>query len=266
MLSYPDAGALLANVRGVVVDEWHELLGNKRGVLLQLCLARLRAIAPALRVWGLSATLGNLEQARDVLLPQSPGAAIVSAPRRQRMVLHTLLPSQGERFPWAGHLGLSQLSRVAQVLQQARRACCSPTRARRRSSGIARCSRCGWTIRRRWRCTTARSMPRCVPPPRLACATAACVAWSPHRASTWAWTFPRWTRSCRSAARRAWRACCSAAAVRATGLAKPAKCSACRRTHWNWPSTPRRAWRWRTARSSRAGRRACRWTCWRSTA
>lgn len=120
MLSYPDAPQLLAGVRGVVVDEWHELLGNKRGVLLQLCLARLRAIAPAAPTWGLSATLGNLEQARDVLLPHAPGAAIVAAPRPRRMTLETLLPKEGERFPWAGHLGLSQLERVAQVLQRAR--------------------------------------------------------------------------------------------------------------------------------------------------
>lgn len=120
MLSYPDAAQLLAGVRGAVVDEWHELLGNKRGVLLQLSLARLRAIVPAAPVWGLSATLGNLEQARDVLLPHSPGAAIVAYPRRRRMTLETLLPEDGERFPWAGHLGLSQLQRVAAVLQRAR--------------------------------------------------------------------------------------------------------------------------------------------------
>jgi len=120
MLSYADAPQMLAGVRGVVVDEWHELLGNKRGVLLQLCLARLRAIAPAAPTWGLSATLGNLGQARDVLLPHAPGAAIVSAPRPRRMTLETLLPGEGERFPWAGHLGLSQLERVAQVLQRAR--------------------------------------------------------------------------------------------------------------------------------------------------
>lgn len=120
MLSYPDAPQLLAGVRGVVVDEWHELLGNKRGVLLQLCLARLRAIAPAAPVWGLSATLGNLEEARDVLLPHAPDAAIVAAPRRRRMTVETLLPGEGERFPWAGHLGLSQLQRVAAVLQRAR--------------------------------------------------------------------------------------------------------------------------------------------------
>ena len=120
MLSYPDAPQLLAGLRGVVVDEWHELLGNKRGVLLQLCLARLRGIVPDAPIWGLSATLGNLEEARDVLLPHARDATIVASPRRRRMTLHTLLPSVGERFPWAGHLGLSQLQRVAAVLQQAR--------------------------------------------------------------------------------------------------------------------------------------------------
>ena len=51
----------------VVVDEWHELMGTKRGVLLELALARLRTLAPRMRTWGLSATLGNLEQARDVM-------------------------------------------------------------------------------------------------------------------------------------------------------------------------------------------------------
>src|SRR5690606_10729523 len=120
MLSYPDAPQLLAGVRGVVVDEWHELLGNKRGVLLQLCLARLRALVPAAPLWGLSATLGNLAEARDVLLPHADRKSVVAAPRRRRMTLETLLPDEGERFPWAGHLGLSQLQRVAAVLQRAR--------------------------------------------------------------------------------------------------------------------------------------------------
>lgn len=120
MLSYPDAPQLLAGLRGVVVDEWHELLGNKRGVLLQLCLARLRGIVPLAPIWGLSATLGNLDEARDVLLPHAPEAAILASPRRRRMSLQTLLPDHGERFPWAGHLGLSQLQRVAAVLQKAR--------------------------------------------------------------------------------------------------------------------------------------------------
>jgi ATP-dependent Lhr-like helicase len=119
LLSYPDTAAQLAGLRGIVVDEWHELLGNKRGVLLQLCLARLRAWAPQVRVWGLSATLGNLEQARDVLLPHAPGAAILQAARPRSLTLETLLPEAGERFPWAGHVGLSQMQRVAARLQAA---------------------------------------------------------------------------------------------------------------------------------------------------
>ena len=119
-LSYPDSARVLGGVRAVVVDEWHELLGNKRGVLLQLCLARLRALAPGVRTWGLSATLGNLEEARDVLVPHRPDAPILAAPRPRRLALETLIPGEGERFPWAGHLGLSQLERVAAVLQRAR--------------------------------------------------------------------------------------------------------------------------------------------------
>ena len=120
LLSYDDSAALLGALRCVVVDEWHELLGNKRGVLLQLCLARLRALAPAMRTWGLSATLGNLDEARDALLPHAPAAAIVSGVVRRGLVIDTLMPEVGERFPWAGHLGLSQLPRVVAALAQAR--------------------------------------------------------------------------------------------------------------------------------------------------
>ena len=112
LLSYPETAAQLASLRTVVVDEWHELLGNKRGVLLQLALARVRALAPELRTWGLSATLGNLAQARDVLLPHAPRSALVSGLPPRTLTLETLLPDAGERFPWAGHLGLVQLSRV----------------------------------------------------------------------------------------------------------------------------------------------------------
>jgi ATP-dependent Lhr-like helicase len=122
LLSYPETAALLGGLRGVVVDEWHELLGNKRGVLLQLTLARIRALAPAAVTWGLSATLGNLEEARDVLLPHRPGAPLVRNAPRRAMTLKTLLPEAGERFAWAGHLGLSQLERVMQLIAGTRSA------------------------------------------------------------------------------------------------------------------------------------------------
>jgi ATP-dependent Lhr-like helicase len=122
LLSYPETAALLGGLRGVIVDEWHELLGNKRGVLLQLTLARIRALAPAAVTWGLSATLGNLDEARDVLLPHRPGAPLVRNARRRAMTLKTLLPDEGERFAWAGHLGLSQLERVMQLIAGTRSA------------------------------------------------------------------------------------------------------------------------------------------------
>ena len=46
MLSREHAHEELANVEFVVVDEWHELIGSKRGVQTELCLAHLRALSP----------------------------------------------------------------------------------------------------------------------------------------------------------------------------------------------------------------------------
>ena len=118
-LTYPDSPTIFAGLDAVIVDEWHELLGNKRGVLLQLGLARLRAWHPALRIWGLSATLGNLEQALAVLLPHGPPSAIVRNAPPRPMTLETLLPDGARRFPWAGNLGLGQLQQVAQRIASA---------------------------------------------------------------------------------------------------------------------------------------------------
>lgn len=118
MLSYPESGEIFSELRAVIVDEWHELIGNKRGVLLQLCLARLRILAPSHRRWGLSATLGNLEEARDVLLPKMSGA-IVSGVTPRAFSLETLLPPEDRRFPWAGHIGLTQLQNVLERLLDA---------------------------------------------------------------------------------------------------------------------------------------------------
>ncbi|PZT24908.1 DNA ligase-associated DEXH box helicase, partial [Stenotrophomonas maltophilia] len=120
LLSYPDTLPRMQRLRCMVVDEWHELLGNKRGVLLQLNLAVLRQAAPASQLWGLSATLGNLDEARDVLLPGQPDAPIVQGVRPRAVSVRSVLPDPGEHFPWAGHLGLAQLPRVLDALMQAR--------------------------------------------------------------------------------------------------------------------------------------------------
>ena len=121
-LSYDDAATRFATLATVVVDEWHELLGSKRGVLLELGLARLRRFAPALRTWGLSATLGNLDEALHALLGAAADGRLIASTRPRRIVIETALPERVERFAWAGHLGLSQLRRVVDAAGDARSA------------------------------------------------------------------------------------------------------------------------------------------------
>lgn len=111
LLTRAQAEADFATLRLIVVDEWHELLGNKRGVQLQLALARLRRWHPGLPTWGLSATLGNLQHARDVLLPE--GGLLAQGRQDKALQVDTLLPGAIERFPWAGHMGLKMLDQVS---------------------------------------------------------------------------------------------------------------------------------------------------------
>lgn len=115
LLSQPDAAARMAQLAMVIVDEWHELMGNKRGVQTQLALARLRQWNPALLVWGLSATLGNLARARDVL---APDGVIVEGQVGKQIVVDTLIPEQPSRFPWGGHLGMQMLQPVLAEIDQ----------------------------------------------------------------------------------------------------------------------------------------------------
>jgi ATP-dependent Lhr-like helicase len=122
MLSRGDAEAMFRQLQLVVVDEWHELLATKRGVQTELALARLRRWQPALRVWGLSATLGNLPQALDVLLgsaPQPVPPRMIEGRQRKQIHVDSVIPASMERFPWAGHLGLRLVRDVIPVIEQA---------------------------------------------------------------------------------------------------------------------------------------------------
>ena len=111
MLSRADARDVLGSVKMVVIDEWHELLGNKRGVQVQLALARLKMWNDSLQIWGMSATLGNLQEAMHTLLGHDDGV-LVQGQVPKKLVIDSLLPGRVERFPWGGHLGLSMLPQV----------------------------------------------------------------------------------------------------------------------------------------------------------
>jgi ATP-dependent Lhr-like helicase len=121
LLTRSDAEYQFRELRGVVCDEWHELLASKRGVQTELALARLRRWRPNLRTWGLSATLGNLEEALAVLLGKSssPGR-IIEGRSKKSILVDSLIPARMERFPWAGHLGLNQLPEVITSVESAR--------------------------------------------------------------------------------------------------------------------------------------------------
>ncbi len=116
MLSRADAPDVMKRVHLVVVDEWHELLGTKRGVQLQLALARLRRWNAGLMTWGLSATLANLDEAADTL---APGAVIVRGAQDKKIDIATLLPARIERFAWGGHMGLTMLPAVIEHVEAA---------------------------------------------------------------------------------------------------------------------------------------------------
>lgn len=103
----------------VIIDEWHELIGSKRGIQTELCLARLREWFPNLRVWGLSATLGNTQEAMHVLLGSRAHEGVaISGMRPKKMEVQTILPKTLDRFPWSGHIGTSLLKPVIKKLEK----------------------------------------------------------------------------------------------------------------------------------------------------
>lgn len=119
LLARPEAREQFSHLHLVIVDEWHELMGSKRGVLTELELARLRAWNPKLRTWGLSATLGNLHTAGATLLGnQASNARIVRGVVPKEVRIDSLLPEHMDRFPWAGHLGVNMLPQVLEAIEE----------------------------------------------------------------------------------------------------------------------------------------------------
>ncbi|HEX7889652.1 MAG TPA: ligase-associated DNA damage response DEXH box helicase [Ramlibacter sp.] len=120
MLTREPAREELAGVEYVVIDEWHELIGSKRGVQAQLALARLRRFHPGLVSWGLSATLGNLEDAMRVLCGPAPEPAprLVQGRIDKTLLIDTLLPPNPGRYTWAGHLGAGMQMPVVEEIDR----------------------------------------------------------------------------------------------------------------------------------------------------
>ncbi len=118
LLSTKDHKKTLQNLKVIVIDEWHELLGTKRGVQIELAIAYLNSFLPNLKVWGISATIGNKDLASKILLGPSKSFVTVNAEIQKKIEVESILPKNMERFPWRGHLGIHLLSRVLEIVKK----------------------------------------------------------------------------------------------------------------------------------------------------
>lgn len=108
------------NLKCIAVDEWHELLGGKRGVLTELALSRLTSYQKKIRIWGITATIGNLDEALEVLIPYKAKKTKVVAKEKKKIDIIAVLPDEVEILPWAGHLGNKLANKVIPIILESK--------------------------------------------------------------------------------------------------------------------------------------------------
>jgi ATP-dependent Lhr-like helicase len=122
LLAQKDYPAVFSSLKIIAVDEWHELLGSKRGVQVELAISRIvNCTGSRVAVWGISATIGNLEEAKEVLLsPLKKKGVIVKANLQKKIEVESIIPDEIEKYPWAGHLGIKLVHKVIPIIQESR--------------------------------------------------------------------------------------------------------------------------------------------------
>jgi ATP-dependent Lhr-like helicase len=132
LLAQKEYETVFDSLKIIAVDEWHELLGSKRGVQVELAISRIMGLAksniqrPDISLWGISATIGNLEQAGDVLLSslklinKDHQRVLVRANIPKPIEVISVFPDEIEKYPWAGHLGLKLVHKVIDIINNSR--------------------------------------------------------------------------------------------------------------------------------------------------
>ncbi|WP_113652702.1 ligase-associated DNA damage response DEXH box helicase [Pedobacter namyangjuensis] len=126
LLAQKGSSTLFKNLKCIVADEWHELLGSKRGVMVELAISRIKGLQKAakeyyLRVWAISATIGNIEQALEVIEPDiNAKRIIVKAKLHKKIEIKSILPDYIETLPWAGHLGLKLAYKLLPIIEKSK--------------------------------------------------------------------------------------------------------------------------------------------------
>ena len=129
LLSGKGHASIFSSLQLIAVDEWHELLGSKRGVQTELAISRIihcNTAKPPM-IWGISATIGNLDEAKDVLLspllvnfPDQHTGVIISASLDKNIEVIPIFPDQIEEYPWAGHLGIKLAEKLIPIIEESR--------------------------------------------------------------------------------------------------------------------------------------------------
>ena len=108
------------NLKCVAVDEWHELLGSKRGVLVELGISRLFSYQKKLKIWGITATIGNLDEALEVLIPYDLKKTKIVAKEKKKIEIIPVFPDEVEILTWAGHLGGKLVDKVVPIILESK--------------------------------------------------------------------------------------------------------------------------------------------------
>ena len=117
LLAGRHAERLFGDLKTVILDEWHELMGSKRGTQTELALSWLRQQRPRLQTWAISATIGNLETAAHHALGQDAAPVLITGGAARSLHVTSILPDSIDGFPWGGHLGLRRYEDlVAQLM------------------------------------------------------------------------------------------------------------------------------------------------------
>lgn len=126
-LAQREYSLVFRSLKIIAIDEWHELLGSKRGVQVELAISRILGTLPdqdQLSIWGISATIGNLQQAGDVLLSpliaKGKHPVMIRAEVKKKLEVESILPDEIEKYPWAGHLGLKLAEKVLPIINNSR--------------------------------------------------------------------------------------------------------------------------------------------------
>jgi ATP-dependent Lhr-like helicase len=123
LFAQKNSSEIFKNLHTVVVDEWHELMGSKRGTQTELALARLRSIKPDLQTWGISATIGNLDEAKHTLLGMkfpTGNSVIIKANTDKKILVESIIPERVQTLPWSGYMGTRLVDQVVEVVNQSK--------------------------------------------------------------------------------------------------------------------------------------------------